>query len=447
MYEDSLGLLKNAGFDFFDIYIENSFTRTIESRNKQIENVNFSTDKGVGIRGVNGFSTLFASTNDTSQESVYEKTKFICDIVSPKAGVHIVEMPQMSIYSYKGYPANLELVKGIIDTVNSVAYKSPYIIQASVTYSDKLKEIAILNEEGNLLQEKRIYTLFYIELVAKLDDILQTIRKPLSAMGGFEFLENINFETLTQEMLEKVEQLIKSPHLEPALMSVVLDSSAGGTMIHEAVGHGLEADLVFESMSVYKDKLGTKVANEKITVVDDACVEKARGSFVFDDEGTRGMRKILIKNGILNDYMFDKMYAKANDRLSNGSARRQSYAYVPIPRMSNTYILPGNDNKEAIIDSVEHGLLVKKMGGGQVNPVTGDFVFEVSEGYLIEKGKVKHMVRGATLIGNGPKILQEIDMVGDDFGTEVGTCGKSSQGVPVTDGEPTLRIPKIMVGG
>jgi len=141
------------------------------------------------------------------------------------------------------------------------------------------------------------------------------------------------------------------------------------------------------------------------------------------------------------------MYAKANDRLPNGSARRQSYAYVPIPRMSNTYILPGNDNKEAIIDSVEHGLLVKKMGGGQVNPVTGDFVFEVSEGYLIEKGKVKHMVRGATLIGNGPKILQEIDMVGDDFGTEVGTCGKSSQGVPVTDGEPTLRIPKIMVGG
>lgn len=447
MYEDSFSLLKKASFDFFDIYIENSFTRTIESKNKQIENVNFSTDKGVGIRGVKGFSTLFASTNDTSQESVYEKTKFICDVMSPKEGVNIIKMPQMSIYSYKGYPANLDLVKGIIDTVNSVAYHSPYIVQASVTYSDKLKEIAILNEEGNLLQEKRTYTLFFIELVAKLDDILQTVRKPLSAMGGFEFLENINFETITQEMVEKAEQLLKSPRLEPALMSVVLDSSAGGTMIHEAVGHGLEADLVFESMSVYKDKLGTKVANEKITVVDDACVEKARGSFVFDDEGTHGRRKILIKNGILNDYMFDKMYAKANNRVSNGSARRQSYAYMPIPRMSNTYILPGNDNKEAIIDSIEHGLLVKKMGGGQVNPVTGDFVFEVSEGYLIEKGKVKDMVRGATLIGNGPKILQEIDMVGDDFGTEVGTCGKSSQGVPVTDGEPTLRIPKIMVGG
>jgi len=447
MYEDSIGLLKNADFDFFDIYIENSFTRTIESKNKQIENVNFSTDKGVGIRGVKGFSTLFASTNDTSEKSVYEKTKFICDIVSPKEGVHIVEVPQMSVYAYKGYLTDLDLVKGIMDTLNSVAYKSPYVIQTSVTYSDKLKEIKILNEESKLLQEKRTYTLLFIELVAKFDDILQTVRKPLSAMGGFEFLENINFETLAHEMVEKVEQLLKSPRLEPALMSVVLDSSAGGTMIHEAVGHGLEADLVFESMSVYKDKLGEKVANEKITVVDDACVEKARGSFVFDDEGTRGMRKILIKNGILNDYMFDKMYAKANNRLSNGSARRQSYAYVPIPRMSNTYILPGNDNKEEIINSVEHGLLVKKMGGGQVNPVTGDFVFEVSEGYLIEKGKVKHMVRGATLIGNGPKILQEIDMVGEDFGTEVGTCGKSSQGVPVTDGEPTLRIPKIMVGG
>ncbi|SDC61913.1 TldD protein [Desulfurella multipotens] len=447
MYEDSFRLFKGSDFDFFDIYLEESFTRTIESKNKQIENVNFSTDKGVGIRGVKGFSVLFASTNDISEKSVYEKTKFICDTANPKEGINIIEMPQMSIYSYKGYPVDLDLIKNIIDSVNKTAYKSPYIVQASVTYSDKLKQISILNEEGDLLQEKRTYTLLYIELVAKLDDILQTVRKPLSAMGGFEFLEGINFESLTQEMVEKVEELLKSPRLEPQVMSVVLDSSAGGTMIHEAVGHGLEADLVFESMSVYKSKLGTKVANEKINVVDDACVEKARGSFVYDDEGTRGMRKMLIKNGILNDYMFDKMYAKANNRLSNGSARRQSYAYVPIPRMSNTYILPGNDNKETIINSVDYGLLVKKMGGGQVNPVTGDFVFEVSEGYLIEKGKIKHMVRGATLIGNGPKILQEIDMVGDDFGTEVGTCGKNSQGVPVTDGEPTLRIPKIMVGG
>ncbi|MGB9755547.1 MAG: TldD/PmbA family protein [Desulfurella sp.] len=447
MYEDSYSLLKNATFDFFDLYIEDSLNRTIESKNRQIENVNFSTEKGIGIRAVKGFSTLFASTNDLSEKTVFEKTKFICDIQNPKKGVNIVETPQMSIYSYNGYPVDLDKSKEIIDTINDTAYKNPNIVQASITYSDKLKQIAIINESGNLVQEKRIYTLLYIELVGKHDDILQTVRKPLSAMGGFEFLEGINFERLTQEMVEKVEELIKSPRLEPAVMSVVLDASAGGTMIHEAVGHGLEADLVFESMSVYKNKLGSRVANEKITVVDDACVEKARGSFVYDDEGTHGMRKMLIKNGILNDYMFDKMYAKANSRLSNGSARRQSYAYVPIPRMSNTYILPGNDSKEAIIDSIEYGLLVKKMGGGQVNPVTGDFVFEVSEGYLLEKGKIKHMVRGATLIGNGPKILQDIDMIGDDFGSEVGTCGKSSQGVPVTDGEPTLRIPKIMVGG
>lgn len=447
MYEDSFALLKNAGFDFFDIYYEDSLTHTIESKNAKIENVNFTVDNGVGVRGVKGFSTLFASTNDTSDKSVFEKTKFICDIVSPKKGLNIITKPQVSIYSYKSYPVELNLIKNIIDTVNSEAYKSPLIIQANIIYSDKSKELAILNETDTLYQEKRIYTMIYIELVGKTGSVLQTVRKPLSAMGGYEFLEGIDFLKLTQELIYKVEKLLKAPHLEPKEMAVVLDSQAGGTMIHEAVGHGLEADLVFESMSIYKDKLNQKVADEKITVVDDACVEKARGSFVFDDEGTKGMRKILIKNGMLSDYMFDKMYARANNRISNGSARRQSYAYVPIPRMSNTYVLPGNDDPNDIISSIDYGLLVKKMGGGQVNPINGDFVFEVAEGYLIEMGKQKHMVRGATLIGNGPRILQEIDMVGNDFGTEVGTCGKSSQSVPVTDGEPTLRIPKIMVGG
>ncbi len=447
MYEDSFALLKHSGFDFFDLYIEDTYTRTVESKSKTIENVNFSIDKGVGIRGVKGFSTLFASVSDISEKTVYEKTKFICNTANPKAGLHITQTPQMSIYSYKGYPADLDAIKNIIDTINTQAYANKYVVQANIVYSDKIKQIGIINESGNLFQEKRIYSLLYIEIVAKFDDILQTIRKPLSAMGGFEFLEGIDFENLTRELTDKLEQLLKASRLTPSTMTVVLDSTAGGTMIHEAVGHGLEADLVFESMSVYKDKLNQTVANPKITVVDDSCVEKARGSFVYDDEGTLARRKVLIKNGLLTDYMFDKMYAFANSRQSNGSARRQSYAYPPIPRMSNTYILPGNDNKDDIISSVDYGLLVKKMGGGQVNPITGDFVFEVAEGYLIEKGKVKHMVRGSTLIGNGPKILQEIDMVGDDFGTEVGTCGKENQGVPVTDGEPTLRIPKIMVGG
>jgi TldD protein len=250
------------------------------------------------------------------------------------------------------------------------------------------------------------------------------------------------------EIAARRSQLMLSARKAPmGKMPVVLSSEAGGTMIHEAIGHGLEADLAQEGLSVFSKKIGEKVASPLITVVDDPTLRQKRGSYAFDDEGVGSRRTVLVEDGVLKGYLYDRLTAMKDGVEPTGNGRRESYHHKPIPRMSNTMILPGKSKPEEIIRSVEKGLFVKKMGGGQVNTVNGDFVFEVSEGYLIEKGNVAEPIRGAILTGNGPQILKEIDKVGDDLGFGIGTCGKEGQGVPVSDAQPTLRIPEILVGG
>jgi TldD protein len=230
-------------------------------------------------------------------------------------------------------------------------------------------------------------------------------------------------------------------------MPVVISSEAGGTMIHEAVGHGLEADLAQSGLSVYSNRMGERIASPLITVIDDSTLPGKRGSFRFDDEGIAAERTVLIDKGILKTFMYDRLTAMKDTAKSTGNGRRESYKYRPIPRMSNTLITQGQSDPGEILRSTPRGLFVKKMGGGQVNTVNGDFVFEVSEGYMIENGEIGEPVRGATLTGNGPQVLLSIDRVGSDLGFSIGTCGKDGQGSPVSDGQPTLRIPEITVGG
>ncbi len=448
MYEDSYSTLKKTESDFFDIYKEKTTSRVVEAKDGKIENIRIGVDGGAGVRIVKGLSTLFSSTCDTTEESVYKITKFLSNYNAQADDTqNNYALRQGSIESYGGLEENIESIKEIFDVFNDVAYSYSQVKQVSLTYSDSTKDIEIINEKGNLIREKRNYLVFYAVITAKKGDIIQTVRKPFGALGGFDYIREWSFKKIAKDFVEKLIELIDAQPLKAQNMGVVLSSNAGGTMIHEAVGHGLEADLVYESMSVYKDKLNTKVANEKISVVDDATRPFMRGSYSYDDEGEKAQNTLLIENGILKNYMFDKTYAKFANMQTTANSRRESFRYPPIVRMSNTYILPGNDKPTDIINSVDFGLFVKQMGGGQVNPITGDFVFEVAEGYLIKNGYIKDMVRGATLVGNGPKILNEIDMVGDDFGIEVGTCGKGGQGVPVSDGEPTIKIPSIMVGG
>ncbi|MHB8292804.1 MAG: TldD/PmbA family protein, partial [bacterium] len=241
--------------------------------------------------------------------------------------------------------------------------------------------------------------------------------------------------------------LLEAPFAPSGTMPVVLSSEAGGTMIHEAIGHGLEADIAGSGLSVYSDKIGEEVASKLITVVDDSSLIGKRGSYGFDDEGTPSNKNILVENGVLKKYMSDRLSNIKYGYELTGNGRRESYEHQPIVRMSNTMIAEGKSLPEDIIKTIDKGLFVKKMGGGQVNTVTGDFVFEVMEGYILKNGAVCEAVSGATLMGNGPEILNNIDMVGNDMGYSVGTCGKDGQGAPVSDGQPTLRIPSIVVGG
>jgi TldD protein len=320
-----------------------------------------------------------------------------------------------------------------------------------LTYGQRIKNIFCVFTQDHSFSgfcEERNYMVFSVTVVAEKKGVLQTATEVAGALCGFELFEKSPPHTIAALCAKRAIEKLDAPPAPVGEMPVILESQAGGTMIHEAIGHSLEADGIQKGISpVYSGKVGTVVANEKITVYDDPTLSGHRGSFAYDDEGTPAERTVLVEKGVLKTYLYDRLTAKKDKRKSNGHGRRESYGHKPIPRMSNTFIAPGPDEVEGILHSLDKGLLVRRMGGGQVNPVTGDFVFEVEEGYLLEQGKIKTMVRGASLLGNGPEVLKSIDLVGRDIGWGVGTCGKDGQGVPVSDGQPTLRIPKLLIGG
>jgi TldD protein len=316
-----------------------------------------------------------------------------------------------------------------------------------VVYRDGKVKTQIANSLGEFVEANRTGTVFMVQVVASDGNIIQTGYEPIGGSRGFELFEEYLPEQIAVTSARRAVMMLGARRSPAGPMPVVLSSEAGGTMVHEAIGHGLEADLAQAGLSVYRDRIGMQVASPLVTVIDDATIPHARGSFSYDDEGVMGQRTILVENGILKTYMYDRLSAMKDNRSSTGNGRRESYSSKPIVRMSNTLIAPGESSPETIVRGVERGLFVKKMGGGQVNTVNGDFVFDVSEGYLIEKGEITEPVRGATLTGNGPEVLKMVEKVGDDLGYGIGTCGKDGQGVPVSDAQPTLLLSEIVVGG
>jgi TldD protein len=321
------------------------------------------------------------------------------------------------------------------------------IVQVRVRYFDLQRTIGIANSDGVLVSDQATHTMFVVQAIAAKDGELQVGYEPLGGTVGFELFETENPEQSALNAAGKAVLMLHARKAPGGKMPVVISSSAGGTMIHEAIGHGLEADLAGQGLSVYQNKLGEQIASSLVSVADDKTLPGKRGSYRVDDEGTPAERTLLVENGLLKSFMYNRLEALRAGKSSTANGRRESFRFRPIVRMSNTMILPGKSAPGDIIKSVKAGLFVKKMGGGQVDTVSGDFVFEVSEGYLIEGGEVGEPVRGATLVGNGPRVLMEIDMVGSDLGFGIGTCGKDNQAVPVADGQPTLRIPEMIVGG
>jgi TldD protein len=321
------------------------------------------------------------------------------------------------------------------------------IAQVTVRYADVHRAIGCVNSLGEWAEDERVHTLLSVLAIADAGGELCTGYECEGGLGGLEQLERRPPEEIAAVAARRALLNLAARPAPAGRMPVVLSASAGGTMVHEAVGHGLEADLIADQLSIYAGRIGETIASPLVTVIDDATLPAGRGSQACDDEGTCAQRTMLIEKGVLKSYLHDRLSAWKNGACSTGNGRRESYRYRPIVRMTNTMIAPGSDDPRSILRATQNGLFVRQMGGGQVETVTGNFVFEVTEGYLIERGEIGPPVRGATLTGNGPEVLMSIDRVGRDLGFGIGTCGKDGQNVPVADAQPTLRIPELVVGG
>ena len=451
-----LELLKmtlTRGGEYADIYVENRESTSIQLEDNRIEKVVTGSFSGIGIRLIYKEKTAYAFSNDFSRDTLFDLASTVSNAAAGAERDVIIDMKEQHpaiISRVKIPPPSVPLDKKIaaVKLANKAARSMDCRIkQARIVYSESLQKIKFAASDGIIAKDERTYTMGMAQVISSDGASLQTGHETAGGLAGYEIFETYPIEALAETAAQRAVMLLGARRARSGRMPVVIAASAGGTMIHEAIGHGLEADLARQGLSVYSGKLGSQVASNLITVIDDATIPGKRGSFSVDDEGVASRKNILVNKGILVSYMYDKYNAFIDKTTSTGNGRRESYEHKPIPRMTNTMIAPGTLSPDEVLRSVSNGLLVTKMGGGQVNTVTGDFVFDVQEGYLIENGKPAEPVRGATLIGNGPAILMSIDMVASDLGFSIGTCGKDGQGVPVSDAMPTLRIPEIVVGG
>ncbi|MBN1283070.1 MAG: TldD/PmbA family protein [Proteobacteria bacterium] len=442
------------GAEFAEVFVERVRTSSICCDDRRIEQASVSSDAGVGIRVCMGGRTAYGSTNDLTRKSLMALARDVGKMANarrvkaPSPSFAEADGSQLATVRRHPFGISMDDKCSVVSRANEIAWQGGNNIrQTKISYRDRVRRIQIAASDGTFAEDEQVGIVLSAQVVAGDGKSLQTGQEVIGGAIGFELFD----ETMPEEVADRAARramLMLSAGPAPAgAMPVVISSEAGGTMIHEAVGHGLEADLAGEGLSVYSRRIGDRVASPLITVVDDATLPGRRGSFSFDDEGKPAQRTVLIEAGVLKSYMSDARSAKKFDLPRTGNGRRQSYEHVPICRMTNTIILPGLHDPSHIASSTPAGLYVKKMGGGQVNTVNGDFVFNVQEGYIIRGGEIAEPVRGATLIGNGPRVLESIDMVGTDLGFSIGTCGKDGQDAPVSSGQPTLRIPEIVVGG
>lgn len=444
--------LANGG-EFADIYYEEGAATVVVCDDGKIEKVLAGADRGVGIRVISDLRTAYAFTNEITEPSLLALAATVSRAVRGRdfSGAIDLRSRQKAVQlPIAAHPDTIPLRDkvALVERADLAARShDSHVRQVMAVYRDARAKAQFANSLGEFRESERVGTVFMVQVVAGLDDVIQTGYEPVGGARGFELFDERSPEDIAGAAARRAVKMLSARQAPGGPMPVVLSSEAGGTMVHEAIGHGLEADLAQAGMSVYSGKIGSQVAAPCVTVIDDATIPYARGSYSFDDEGSPAERTVLVENGILKGYMYDRLTAMKDGCISTGNGRRESYQMKPIVRMSNTIIAPGSEPPESIIHGVERGLLVRRMGGGQVNTVNGNFVFEVSEGYLIENGSVGEPVRGATLTGSGPDVLKKVEKVGTDLGFGIGTCGKDGQGVPVADAQPTLLVAEITVGG
>ncbi len=441
------------GGSFAEVFVEERVAVSIRLDDGKVEELTSGLDRGAGVRVAHGTSYGYAFSNRLDREALLRAAEAAAAALAGDAPGSVVDLRESSAPVVH----RAEIGRDSVPAVDKVGWLreadetarsfSAEVRQVTANYADSLQRVLVASSDGRFVREDRPRVRLVVQVVAARDGNIQTGFHGPAALAGLEFVRaNPPAEVATVAARRAVTMLDAGP--APAgEMPVVLAPGMGGVLFHEAVGHPLEADIVDKEASVYRGKLGERVASPLVNGTDDATVPNGWGSFSFDDEGTPAQRTVLFEGGVLRALLYDRLRSEKDRVPSTGNGRRQSYASPPIARMTNTYILNGSSKPDDVLSSTDRGVYVTALGGGQTNPASGDFVFGVSEGYLIDNGNVGKPVRGANLIGRAMEVMSSIDAIADDFGTWQGVCGKDGQSVPVDSGSPTLRIARITVGG
>jgi TldD protein len=455
LIQRTLDTAVRTGGELAELFVEDVARSTAVFDDGRVEQLSSGRERGAGIRVIVGDTTGFAHTADLSEAGLVEAAEAAAAAArSGGGGVREVALTRQSsprpnevavLPEDVAKARKVELLTRADDAARSTGAA---ISQVTARYGDSRRRILVANSDGLLTEDDQVRTLFSVLAVASGDTGMQTGYQTLGRTVGFELFDTYDVTDLAREAATRALHKLAARPAPSGTVPVVIGPGGGGVLFHEACGHGLEADLVAKGASVFAGRMGERVADPRITLVDDGTMAEEWGCFAVDDEGSPAARNVLIEDGILTDYMWDLLRSRKEGRPRSGNGRRQSYKHLPMVRMTNTYVLAGPDSPDDIIASTPSGVYVAHLGGGQVNTATGDFVFGMTEAYLIEDGQITEPIREGNLIGNGPDVLASIDAVGHDFAMgSPGMCGKDGQGVPVGDGVPTLRVPALTVGG
>jgi TldD protein len=441
------------GGDFAEIFVEDRHANSATLDQRRIEELTSGRERGAGIRVVIGETTGFAHTADLSERGLLKAAEAAAAVARSGGG----GTKTVALESYRDHATRATELPHDVDKARKVEMmlladdiarsQGSAISQVQVGLGDTSRRFVVANTDGVFAGDHQVRTRFNVQTVAVGDTGMQTGYRPVAATRGFEWMTP---ERITEAASKAAQQALTKLASRPAPsgdLPVVLAGGSGGILFHEACGHGLESDAILKQASVYAGMVGEKVASDLVTLVDDGTMLDEWGYLAIDDEGRPAARNVLIENGVLTDYMWDYMRARKEGRVSSGNGRRQTYAHLPMVRMTNTYLMAGTQTPEEIIASTSYGVYVAQLGGGQVNPTTGDFVFGMTEAYLIENGEITTPLRECNLIGNGPAVLKRVDAVANDFSTAPGTCGKDGQQVPVGTGQATMRLTGVTIGG
>ena len=440
------------GADFADVYLENRISRQIVMEESKFRSGLYGISQGAGVRVISGNKTGYAYTDEITEEKLNHAAEVASYVARGGTSVTPVSVSAASRPSFVtvklplGEVADEKRIEIIKRADQAAKDYDPRIRMALIEYNDEVRSRIIANSEGLFIKDELPLLFFIVQVMSDNGTNRHMARERLSNHSGFEMFESVTPETVAQNAAREAIAMLEAGDAPAGMMDVVMQNGWGGVLVHEAVGHPLEADNIAKEIGAFTGKIGQKVANECFTMIDDGTMPNFRGTINFDDEGTETQKNVLIENGVLKGFMTDILSAKQLSMKRTGNGRRESFRYIPIPRMTNTFIAEGKDKPEDILSSTKKGIYVQSLSGGSVNPVTGVFNFTCREAYLIENGKKTKPIKGATLIGSCMDVISNIDAVGNDLAFGPGICGKG-QSAEVTAGQPTVRIRGINVGG